>query len=115
MKKCVRIVLGQVTPMHIFWGKLAKLFSAVNVEGIVEQEDAQTISAVVYGGLDIVNGLVGDVEEFVIRHNLKNGSEISFAVEPHFKNEDYRGIVRFVKHEHPESKSTLVAETSLVR
>lgn len=97
MVKCVRVVLGNVSDIEEFYALLKKQVVADAVEGTATPTKDNGIDIVVHGNKEQVDAFVDAVEEIAVKQSLKKKQEISFFVEPHLKEEDYRGLFRFIK------------------
>lgn len=97
MKKCVKIVLAPIRSADKFLNLFKKTISLTAVEGLIEFDESGDMGIELYGEKEAVNILVDDIEALVIRYNLENKESIGFSVEPFVKNEDYRGVVRFIR------------------
>lgn len=97
MKKCVRVVISSVRDPEAFIERVRKDVNTDGVEGVVDVSMPDTIELVAHGPKELVDTFVNDVEGAVITYNIKKRDHASFSVEPYFKDEDYRGVVRFLK------------------
>lgn len=97
MKKCVRITVSSIRDPDTFLTCLKKDVDVSGVEGVVEVIVPDTIEIIIYGTKDGVDEFVNMVDGCLIKHNLNKRDHASFGVEPFLKDEDYRGVVRFVK------------------
>jgi len=90
MKKCVRITCDVPDGYHILESakRKARYFQ---VEGIAYREDDEYVM-VVHGEKDIVEKFIDAIHAIVI----DAGSE-DFVVQPHPKEEDYRGVFRVLQ------------------
>lgn len=97
MKKCVRITVSSIRDPDTFLACLKKDAEMGGVEGVVEVIVPDTVEITIYGTKDGVDEFVNMVDGCLIKHNLSKRDHASLALEPHFKEEDYRGVVRFIK------------------
>jgi hypothetical protein len=97
MKKCVKVVLSGVCDAEGLCATLRQAVETEALEGVVEQTDHDVIELIVHGTKDRVDEYVGGVEYVALSFGSKHKCPISFAVEPFYKDEDYRGVLRFLK------------------
>lgn len=97
MRKCVKIIITDFGDLDAFYKLLKKKAPLDNLEGYAEPVFEEELHIVVYGHKEEVDDFVGSVEEIVLKENADAGHEIGFSVEPFIKDEDYRGIFRFIK------------------
>lgn len=97
MKKCVKITLTGVRHPQVLYDRLKKNTHTSDLEGVVEHPEADIIDIVVFGFKDTVDLFINDVDGIVLAYNFEKGEHVQFAVEPFYKTEDYRGVIRFVK------------------
>ena len=97
MKKCVKITLTGVRHPQALYDRLKKETHTSELEGVVELPESDTIDIVVFGLKDPVDFFVNEIDGIVLAYNFEKGERVQFAVEPFYKTEDYRGVIRFVK------------------
>lgn len=97
MKKCIRITVSGVRDPDAFTERVKHDVNTNGVEGVVDIIVPDMVELVAYGPKEQVDLFVNEVEGVVITYNIKKRDHASFAVEPYFKEEDYRGVVRFLK------------------
>ena len=101
MRKCVKIVLTDFVEhcdsVENLYKMLKKNLSFDNVEGVVQPFSEDEVHLVVYGPKARVDDLVDALEEAVIREGATAKHMMGFSVEPFLKDEDYRGVFRFVQ------------------
>lgn len=97
MKKCVKIILSGVCDAEGLYTTLQQTVDTGNLEGVVEQTDQDVIELIVNGSKDNVDDCVDAVELAAYAHGEQRKCRVYFAVEPFFKNEDYRGVVRYLR------------------
>lgn len=97
MKKCIRITISSIREPNAFIECVRRDVDTSGLEGVVEVVVPDTIELITYGPKEQVDDFVNEVEGALITYNIKHRDHAGFAVEPHFKNEDYRGVVRFLK------------------
>ena len=101
MKKCVKIILSDVRDPQALYDALRNGTSMNDIEGVVEVVTPDIIEITVSGIKDVVDKFVNEVEDVIIAYNLHFTQHIKFIVEPFYKNEDYRGVVRFLRKGTP--------------
>lgn len=97
MNKCVKVLLSEVGDLGALATAIKKSVAFAGVEGLVEEAIPDTLEIVLYGPKESVDVAVVELEVFVAKKGAKQKKRIGFAVEPFVKNEDYRGVVRFIK------------------
>ncbi len=97
MKKCVKITLSDVLEPHALYDALKKGASMDEIEGVIEAVNPDIVEIIVSGAKDAVDKFVNEVDGVIITYNLNSSHHVKFMVEPFFKNEDFRGIVRFLR------------------
>ena len=97
MKKCVRITIFNIRDPDTFIDRVKHDIQTGGIEGVVEVVVPDMIELSVYGPKELVDDFVNEVEGVLITYNVKRRDHATFAVEPFFKDEDYRGVVRFLK------------------
>jgi len=97
MKKCVRITISNIRDPDTFIDRVKQDIQTSGIEGVVEIVVSDMVELSVYGPKELVDAFVNEVEGVLITYNVKKHDHAAFAVEPFFKDEDYRGVVRFLK------------------
>jgi hypothetical protein len=97
MRKCVKIILTDFGDLDVLYTLLKKKLSFDDLEGYAEPFSDEELHIVLYGPKKEVDNFVGSIEEIVLKANAHTKDEIGFFVEPFLKDEDYRGVFRFIK------------------
>lgn len=97
MKKCVRITVFNIRDPDHFLESLKKNVDMGGIEGVVEIVMPDVIELSIYGAKEMVDSFINELEGVLITHNIKRRDHATFSVEPFLKEEDYRGVVRFLK------------------
>ncbi|HBL98493.1 TPA: hypothetical protein DDZ86_02520 [Candidatus Dependentiae bacterium] len=101
MKKCVKITLSDVRDANALYDLLKADTSMNDIEGVIETIMPDIVEITVYGSKDAVDRFVNEVDGAILTFNLNTAQRIKFMVEPFLKNEDYRGIMRFLRKTSP--------------
>ncbi len=100
MRKCVKVILGDFKDhfddLDSLYKILKKRLALSDLEGVVQPDDGE-IHIVIYGPKERVDAAVDALEEFVIKESAGSKDMMSMTVEPFLKEEDYRGVFRFVQ------------------
>ena len=98
MLKCIKIILTEVgSEVEWFYRALKKSIDFDDLEGLVAPAENGGVRLVINGPKELVDSFVDVVDEIVLKHNIKKKTNIGLFVEPFFKDEDYRGLFRFIK------------------
>ncbi|MCL5436768.1 MAG: hypothetical protein M1549_02750 [Candidatus Dependentiae bacterium] len=97
MKKCVRITVSNIRDPDGFIDRVKRDVKIDGVEGVVEVVVPDMVELALYGLKEAVDDFVNELEGVLIRYNVKGRDHATFIVEPFFKDEDYRGVIRFLK------------------
>lgn len=97
MRKCVKMVVTDYQDIETFYKTLKKHVNVNAVEGLAEPISDEELQIIVYGPKDEVDDFVCAVEDAVSVVVGESNHGSSFMVEPFIKEEDYRGIFRFIK------------------
>lgn len=97
MRKCVKVILKEVDCVDAMYDILKSKVPMGNFEGVAEEFDSGTIGLFVYGDKELVDQFVDAIGEIVVNKQIFHKNNISFIVEPFFRQEDYRGVFRFIK------------------
>ena len=97
MRKCVKMIVTDYHDIEAFYKAIKKFANVNTVEGVAEPLSDEELQIIVYGPKNEVDDFVCAVEDAVsvVAENSDQGS--GFMVEPFIKDEDYRGIFRFIK------------------
>lgn len=100
MRKCVKIVLSD---FEEYFDDLASLYKMLkkrlpfdNLEGVVQPQERE-VHMMICGPKEQVDAAVDALEEFVIQEGVSAKHMMGMSVEPFLKDEDYRGVFRFVQ------------------
>lgn len=99
MQKCVKITISGVSDLDLFYQDCKKMLKVDGVEGVVQPADDQDVLIIVHGPKERVDEFVIAADEVTIKYAEKHEQDINFFVEPFFKEENYRGLFRFIKGE----------------
>lgn len=91
MKKCVRITFA-VSDGESTLESIKRKARSLNIEGIAYHLSGQEYEAIIHGEKEAVEKCIDALHGIV----LQAGSE-EFHVEPHPKEEDYRGVFRVLQ------------------
>lgn len=97
MRKCVKITLTDFGDIDTLYSLLKKKMSFDDLEGYAHAPSEDEVNIVLYGPKEEVDNFVGALEEIVLKANAHTDDAIGFFVEPFIKDEDYRGVFRFIK------------------
>ena len=98
MRKCVKMIVTDYHDVDVFYKALKKRANVGAVEGVAEPLSDEELQIVVYGPKESVDEFVGAVEDTVITIAEEGDDQASeLMVEPFIKEEDYRGVFRFIK------------------
>lgn len=97
MRKCVKITITEFGDLDALYTLLKKKLSFEGLEGHVEPVSDDEVHIVVYGTKKEVDFFVGAFEDVILAENENRKHEIIYFFEPFLKDEDYRGVFRFIK------------------
>lgn len=100
MRKCVKVVLSDFDDyfddLESLYKMLKKRLSLDDLEGVVQPQEEE-VHMVIYGPKERVDEVVDMLEEFVIKEGATAKHMMGLSVEPFLKDEDYRGVFRFIQ------------------
>ena len=102
MRKCVKVFLIGVRDPDALVTFIKRTVKFAELEGLVETVVPDALEIVLYGLKDAVDAVVASLELAAAKKGVSQKQQISFSVEPHVKDEDYRGVVRFIKKAEPK-------------
>jgi hypothetical protein len=97
MRKCVKITITEFGDLDALYKVLKKKLSFDDLEGYAEPVLDDELHIVVYGPKEAVDLFVGNLEDVLLAENENRKHDIVYFFEPFLKDEDYRGVFRFVK------------------
>lgn len=97
MRKCVKITLTAFGDLDALYKLLKKKLSFDDLEGYAEPSVEEELHIVVYGPKEAVDTFVGTFEDAILAENENRKHEMIYFFEPFLKDEDYRGVFRFIK------------------
>lgn len=97
MKKCIKISLVSIDDTKKVFNELKEVIGDPGVEGVAYVADTDSVEMVAYGDKEKVDELVASVEDLVVAYEMQEGSNMYVFVEPHIKDENFRGLFRFVQ------------------
>lgn len=96
MRKCIKIIITDFGDVDMLYSVLKKKLNFAGIEGIATSSDDE-VYMIVYGPKEEVNSFVEDLEIVLDKESSHRKTPIGVLVEPYFKEEDYRGVFRFIK------------------
>jgi acylphosphatase len=97
MRKCVKMIITDYHDIDAFYKVLKKRAHMDNIEGVAEPISEEELQIIVHGPKDEVDDFVCAVEDAVSAVADQSNQDSGFMVEPFIKEEDYRGVFRFIK------------------
>jgi hypothetical protein len=97
MRKCVKITLTEFGDLDKLYALLKNKLSFDDLEGHIEPVSDDEVAIVVYGLKKVVDAFISSLEDVILAENEKRKHEIIYFFEPFLKEEDYRGLFRFIK------------------
>ena len=97
MRKCVKMVVTDYQDIEAFYKAIKKYANINAIEGVAEPVSEEELQIIVYGPKEDVDDFVCAVEDAVSIFAATSNQGSGFMVEPFIKEEDYRGIFRFIK------------------
>lgn len=100
MRKCVKVILFDFNThfkdIDTLYQTIKKRIPFEGLEGVVQPEEEE-VHMVIYGLKERVDDAVDALEEFVITEGAQTQHMMGLSVEPFLKDEDYRGVFRFIQ------------------
>lgn len=97
MRKCIKMIVTDYHDIDAFYKAVKKYADFAQVEGVAEPLSEEELQIVVYGPKESVDDFVCAVEDAVITVAEESSQGSGLMVEPFIKEEDYRGVFRFIK------------------
>lgn len=93
MRKCVKMIISDFSDIDALYKMLKKKVDFKRVEGVanVSDEHENEVELIVYGSKEAIDDVVDAID------TLAMDEEMSVSVEPFLKEEDFRGIFRFIQ------------------
>lgn len=98
MKKCIKVSLINVSDVEKVFNDLKNTFVRPHFEGVAYVRDENVIECIMHGKKEVVDEAVERIQDLLINYQLREKSDIDCLVEPHIKDEDYRGVFRFIQN-----------------
>lgn len=99
MLKSVKVTISDLKDREKMYAAIKKGMEALNTQGLegTAESKRKNIIMKVHGPKNVVDEFVNMVDDLVAELIVRYDEEVDMFVEPFFKDEEFRGVFRFLK------------------